>query len=47
MCDARVELIKPRNFDLQEVKPMHLILKNITRTNLFYERPKVARDKEE
>jgi hypothetical protein len=37
MCDARVDLIKPRNFDLQEVKPMHLILKNITKTNLIYE----------
>jgi hypothetical protein len=37
MCDARVDLIKPRNFDLQEIKPMHLILKNITRMNLIYE----------
>jgi hypothetical protein len=36
MCDARVDLIKPRNYDLQEVKPMHLILKNIIRTNLIY-----------
>jgi hypothetical protein len=44
MCDARVDL-KPRNFDLQEVKPMHLILKNITRTNLIYEKPEVARDR--
>jgi hypothetical protein len=37
MCDARVDLIKPRIFDLQEEKPMHLILKNITKTNLIYE----------
>jgi hypothetical protein len=36
MRDARVDLVKPRNFNLQEVKPMHLILKNITRTNLIY-----------
>jgi hypothetical protein len=36
-CDARVDLIKPRNFDLQEVKPMHLIPKNILKTNLIYE----------
>jgi hypothetical protein len=35
MCDARIDLVKPRNFDLQEVKPMHLILKNI-KTNLIY-----------
>jgi hypothetical protein len=35
MCDARVDLVKPRNIDLQEVKPMHLILKNI-KTNLIY-----------
>jgi hypothetical protein len=31
MRDARVDLVKPRNIDLQEVKPMHLILKNIKR----------------
>jgi hypothetical protein len=36
MCDARVELIKLRIFDLRKVKPMHLILKNITKTNLIY-----------
>jgi hypothetical protein len=36
MPDARVDLLKTRNLDLQEVKPMHLILKNITRTNLIY-----------
>jgi hypothetical protein len=35
MHDARVDLIKPRNLDLQEVKPMHLILKNI-KTNIIY-----------
>jgi hypothetical protein len=35
MCDARVDLLKPRNINLQEVKPMHLILKNI-KTNLIY-----------
>jgi hypothetical protein len=35
MRDARVDLVKPRNLDLQEVKPMHLILKNI-KTNLIY-----------
>jgi hypothetical protein len=35
MRDARVDLVKPRNFDLQKVKPMHLILKNI-KTNLIY-----------
>jgi hypothetical protein len=28
---------KAENFDLQEVKPMHLILKNIMKTNLIYE----------
>jgi hypothetical protein len=27
MCDARVDLIKSRNLDLQEVKPVHVILK--------------------
>jgi hypothetical protein len=32
---ARVDLVRPRNLDLQEVKPMHLILKNI-KTNLIY-----------
>jgi hypothetical protein len=37
MCDARVNLIKPRNLDLREVKPMHLISKNISKTNLIYE----------
>jgi hypothetical protein len=45
MCDARVDLIKPRNFDLQEVKPMHLILKNITKMNLIYWKPEVERDR--
>jgi hypothetical protein len=45
MCDARVDLIKPRNFDFQEEKPMHLILKNISKTNLIYGRPEVARDR--
>jgi hypothetical protein len=35
MRDARVDLIKQRNIDLQEVKPMHLFLKNI-KTNLIY-----------
>jgi hypothetical protein len=35
MRDARVDLVKPRNLDLQEMKPMHLILKNIN-TNLIY-----------
>jgi hypothetical protein len=35
MCDSRVDLVKPRNLDLQEVKPMHLILKNV-KTNLIY-----------
>jgi hypothetical protein len=35
MHDARVDLVKPRNLDLQEVKPMHLILKNI-KMNLIY-----------
>jgi hypothetical protein len=35
MCDARVDQIKLRNLDLQEVKPMHLVLKNI-KTNLIY-----------
>jgi hypothetical protein len=28
---------KVENFDLQVVKPMHLILKNILKTNLIYE----------
>jgi hypothetical protein len=45
MCDTRVDLIKSRNFDLQEVKPMHLILKNIMKTNLIYWKPEVARDR--
>jgi hypothetical protein len=45
MCDARIDLIKPRTFDLQEVNPMHLISKNIFKTNLIYERPEVARDR--
>jgi hypothetical protein len=44
MRDARVDLVKPRNLDLQEVKPMHLILKNI-KMNLIYYRPDVARDR--
>jgi hypothetical protein len=35
MRDARVDRVKPRNLDLQEVKPMHLILKHI-KTNLIY-----------
>jgi hypothetical protein len=35
MRDARVDLVKPRNFDIQKVKPMHLILKNF-KTNLIY-----------
>jgi hypothetical protein len=35
MRDARIDLVKPRNLDLQEVKPKHLILKNI-KTNLIY-----------
>jgi hypothetical protein len=35
MRDRRVDLVKPRNFDLRKVKPMHLILKNI-KTNLSY-----------
>jgi hypothetical protein len=35
MRDARVDLVKPRNIDLQEVKPVHLISKNI-KTNLIY-----------
>jgi hypothetical protein len=43
--DARVDLIRPRKFDLQEVKPMHLILKNITKTNLIYSKLEVARDR--
>jgi hypothetical protein len=45
MCDARVDLIKPGNFDLQKESLMHLILKNISRTDLIYERPEVARDR--
>jgi hypothetical protein len=44
MHDARVDLVMRRNFDLQEVKPMHLILQNI-KTNLIYERLEVARDR--
>jgi hypothetical protein len=44
MCYARVDLIKPRIFDLRMVKLMHIILKNITRTNLIYSKPEVARD---
>jgi hypothetical protein len=44
MCDARVDLIKPRNLDLKEVKLLHLILTN-SKTNLIYERPEVARDR--
>jgi hypothetical protein len=44
MHDARVDLVKPRNLDLQEVKPMHLILKNI-KTNLIYQIPEVAKDR--
>jgi hypothetical protein len=36
MRDARLDLLKPMNLDLQEVKPMHLVSKNITRTNLMY-----------
>jgi hypothetical protein len=35
MRDARVDLVKTRNLDLQEVKPLLLILKNI-KTNLIY-----------
>jgi hypothetical protein len=35
MRNARVDLVKPRNFDLQEAKPMRLILKNI-KMNLIY-----------
>jgi hypothetical protein len=35
MRDARVDLVKPRNIDLQEVKLLHLILKNI-KTNIIY-----------
>jgi hypothetical protein len=35
MRDARVDLVKPINIDIQEVKPMHLISKNI-KTNLIY-----------
>jgi hypothetical protein len=35
MCDERVDLVKPRNIDLQEVKSMHLISKNI-KMNLIY-----------
>jgi hypothetical protein len=37
MCNARVDLIKPRIFDHQKENPMHLILKNITKANLMYE----------
>jgi hypothetical protein len=37
MCDARVDLIKPRNFDLRDVKPMHLMSKTFSKTNLIYE----------
>jgi hypothetical protein len=36
MCDARVDLVKLRNLDLQEVKPMHLILKNNSKMNQIY-----------
>jgi hypothetical protein len=36
---------KAEKFDLQEVKPMHLILKNIMKTNLIYWKPEVARDR--
>jgi hypothetical protein len=36
MCDERVDLIKSTNFDIQEAKPKHLILKNIMKTNLIY-----------
>jgi hypothetical protein len=36
MCDAIVDLTKSRNLNLQEVKPMHLILKNNSKTNLIY-----------
>jgi hypothetical protein len=35
MRDARVDLVKPRNINLQEVKPVHLILENI-KMNLIY-----------
>jgi hypothetical protein len=35
MRDARVDLVNPRNINIEEVKPMHLILKNI-KTNLIY-----------
>jgi hypothetical protein len=29
MCDARVDLVNPRNFNLQKESLMHIILKNI------------------
>jgi hypothetical protein len=45
MCDPRVELIKPIIFDLQVVKLMHLILKNIMKMNLIYLKLEVARDR--
>jgi hypothetical protein len=35
MRDARVDLVNPRNIDLQEVKPMHLILKNIKMNQIY------------
>jgi hypothetical protein len=36
MRDARVDLVKPRNFNFQKESLMHLVLKNITRMNLMY-----------
>jgi hypothetical protein len=44
MCNARVDLINPRTLIFKR-SLMHLILKNILKMNLIYERPKVARDR--
>jgi hypothetical protein len=45
MCDARVDLLRPRNINLQEVKP-NASNQRTSKTNLIYERPEVARDRE-
>jgi hypothetical protein len=45
MCDARINLIKPRTL-IFKGESYASNLRNIMNTNLIYEKPKVARGRE-
>jgi hypothetical protein len=46
MCDARINLIKPQNFNLQKVVALASNLDNTKRNESNLLKPEIARDRE-